>query len=665
MPGQALVTIGDKEWRVYLATTPYELTRGLGGLPSIPMGAGMLFDMGAEQSISVTTVPMLFPLDIVFIKGSLIINGLASNVAPGYLVTSEAPARYFLEVNAGEAQGIAAGDRAIISYLTLGPQQGAANSVVNFAAQALAFGLGVSFFRKVIKNVTGKGHPAVLPGSNIPGQKLLPQTGKRVAGEYEIKADKMGNVIIARTDDPGKDVFLQFESDKGLVYEILRKGERKDLDAGWPIRIKTGEPRTSILDELWQNSAQPKNLSLTRIPQTAQPGTAKADECGQPIPTVYRDLTGFISQPPPDQSLAFLPAVVPAEGERKIDAVLKQLKDGVEHLQDSNQFRLFLTTMSKFHDYSIGNLILIALQKPDATRVAGFHTWKDLGRWVKQGEKGIAILAPIMPRRPKKEKREDGEEDAAAEIAPSPVYFKVVHVFDVSQTEGKPLPEFEAPVLTGEANEELFARAVNLGRAQGLEISFESRPDLDPDLKGSYSRGRRIWVRPEEPRAQQLKTLLHELAHHFAESVFQIPRAEAEVMAESSAFVVGAHFGFDTGARSFPYIAIWSRDKKLLAVNLNSIRKISERMIEGLDKFHAEVKKQVESAYLPRLKPPVPAVREGAAGKLDYLADSCNQCQRSINGTGLRPKLEQVFHEAIARSKARRREAKQGKGENI
>jgi len=271
-----------------------------------------------------------------------------------------------------------------------------------------------------------------------------------------------------------------------------------------------------------------------------------------------------------------VPAIVPEEGERKIDAVLRQLKEGVEGIQNSEQFRTFLTTMAKFHEYSLGNQILIALQKPEATRVAGFQTWKNLGRFVKKGEAGIAILAPIMPRKQKKEDEEDEESPL------SPVYFKVVHVFDVSQTEGQPLPEFEVPSLTGEANEELFTKALALAKGQGLEVSFDPMPSQDPGLKGFYS-GKKIWVKPDEPRAQQLKTLLHEMAHYYSEGVFRIPRADAETIAESAAFAVGAHFGFDSGIRSFPYVALWSQDPKVLKANLGSVRKVTSIMLEGLE----------------------------------------------------------------------------------
>ena len=295
-------------------------------------------------------------------------------------------------------------------------------------------------------------------------------------------------------------------------------------------------------------------------------------------------MLSWVGIPVPDYSFAVEPAI----GDRKIDEVLKRLKDGVDGIQQSDNFRKFLLTMSKFHDYSIGNLILIMLQKPDATRVAGFNTWKDLGRWVKKGEKGIAILAPCLPPKdtrikpPAEIESESEEEDKETEEGIRPLYFKVVYVFDVGQTEGKPLPEFEVPALTGEANETLFDQIMQLTRTQGLEVSFESRPQQDPDIKGIYF-GKTIWVRPEEPRAQQLKTLIHEVAHYYSEGVFRIPRADAETVAESVAFTIGAHFGFDSGTRSFPYVALWSKDKKVLEQNLAAIRKVSAKIIDALE----------------------------------------------------------------------------------
>ena len=338
----------------------------------------------------------------------------------------------------------------------------------------------------------------------------------------------------------------------------------------------------------------PKEPLYPHTPKSRQPLFPHTPEGSQLLPPQYRDLIGLISEPIPGYSLLTLPAVEVEEGERKLDAVLRTLKNGVEGIQDSHQFRLFLTTMSKFHDYSIGNQILIMLQEPNATHVAGFVTWKELGRWVKRGGKSISILAPRFPPRPTCPKcgtripkgagfcPKCGASVEEGEIEVAPAYFIVVSVFDISQTEGKPLPEFEVPVLTGDVNEELFAKLLDLMKAKSVPLSFESRPHLDPAIKGQYSTVDGIWVRPEEPRAQQLKSLAHEIAHYYSEGVFRIPRHDAETIAESAAFVVGAHYGFDTGVRSFPYVALWARDKKVLEKNLGDIRKVATTIIDQM-----------------------------------------------------------------------------------
>lgn len=339
------------------------------------------------------------------------------------------------------------------------------------------------------------------------------------------------------------------------------------------------------------------SLKTQSFPKGAVPQLLQVTiEGGELVPSQYRDLVRFVDEPIPGYSLMTLPAGEAEAGEKKIDAVMRQLKGGVEGIQDSYQFRLFLTTMAKFHDYSIGNQILIMIQREDATHVAGFNTWKDLGRWVKGGEKGIAILAPVMPPRPTCPKCSAkipggarycpvcGASIGAEVEVEAPRFFKVVYVFDLNQTEGKPLPEFEVPVLTGEVNEKLFAGLLDLMKAKSVPMSFESEPHLDPAIKGRYSPTTGIWVRPEEPRAQQLKTLTHESAHYYTEGVFHIPRQDAETIAESAAYVVGAHYGFDTGVRSFPYVALWARDKKVLDKNLEAIRKVATTILEDLEK---------------------------------------------------------------------------------
>lgn len=372
--------------------------------------------------------------------------------------------------------------------------------------------------------------------------------------------------------DPGA---TSFQKGATISWQEFEKEDKKVRERG--------EKPASV--KIIKQSPQGNGNGHKNIPATIE---------GEPLPEKYRELGPFIDEPLPLAANILLPAVEAAEGERKIDVVLKQLQHGVEGIQDSERFRLFLTTMSKFHDYSIGNIILIGMQKPEAQRVAGFQTWKKLGRWVKKGEKGIAIMAPMMPPKAKKEEDEEEEEK---KVALAPVFFKVVHVFDISQTEGKPLPEFEVPSLTGEANEELFAKALALSNAQGVDVSFESKPQMDPAIKGYYS-NEKIWVRPEEPRAQQLKTLLHELSHYYTESVFKLPRRDAETIAESAAFTIGAHFGFDSGVRSFPYVALWAEDKKVLQANLLSIRKVATVILDGM-----ETPAVAEGKLIPALQP--------------------------------------------------------------
>ncbi len=395
---------------------------------------------------------------------------------------------------------------------------------------------------------------------------------------------------------------------------------------------ESGEALLSLMKKFYQEVSDATNRAFARCQAQYEGGIIKwgsermtevisptVEGPGEPVPPEYRYLIGWLQESRPESSRLALAEPVEVT-ERKIDAVLKQLKDGVEGIQQSDRFRLFLVTMSKFHDYSIGNQILIMIQKPDAIRVAGFVTWKDLGRWVRGGEKGIAILAPGMAPKPKcqfdgkpatfkttlatgqviylcPEHTRDYPEAIPIEAGEEPVFFKVVYVFDISQTEGKPLPEFEVPVLTGEVNEELFNKVMALAKGQGLTVSFESRPQQDPAIKGEYF-GKSIWIRPEEPRAQQLKSLLHEAAHYYSEGVFRIPRRDAETIAESVAFVVGAHYGFDTGVRSFPYVALWAQDKKVLEQNLAAIRKVATTILEGVEKLESSPQPQAQTKYL-------------------------------------------------------------------
>jgi len=273
MSGQAIVTIRDKQWQTGIAAMPWELTQGLGSLAGLTPNTGMFFDTGYEQIIQVTTVPMLFPIDIVFFSESLAVTEIYPDIEPGFIVTPTSLARYFLEVNAGELEGINVGDVAQVEVLSLAETPPSNADWTSMMVSFFGFMVMGVFMIAIVKNVVAGIEPEKKPLLYGPrGERLLPHTKP---AEYEIETDRMGNIIITCSNDPGKDVFLQFESDKAFIYDLLRKGEKKDLDAGWPIRIKRTEPRASVLDELWQSSAQPQK-SIT--PAVVKPtGTCYAD----------------------------------------------------------------------------------------------------------------------------------------------------------------------------------------------------------------------------------------------------------------------------------------------------------------------------------------------------------------------------------------------------
>jgi len=245
------IAVKNKRWNINIATNPWELTQGLGGLSDMPVHEGMLFDLGMPQTIQVTTVPMLFPLDIAFFSEDLKITEIYRDIQPGYLVTSTSPARYFLEVNVGELEEIEIGDQATVEFLSMQESVTAPDwmsVVISFMGIAVMSIFTTSIVRDLVKGLLEE---PIKP-------KLLLQT--KPFGKFTLRMDRMGNITIAHNKRPSQSVFLQFESDQELVYDLLRKSERKDLDAGWNIEIKDTEPRASILNELWETSSGLENL---------------------------------------------------------------------------------------------------------------------------------------------------------------------------------------------------------------------------------------------------------------------------------------------------------------------------------------------------------------------------------------------------------------------
>ncbi|WP_054536155.1 ArdC-like ssDNA-binding domain-containing protein [Herpetosiphon geysericola] len=221
------------------------------------------------------------------------------------------------------------------------------------------------------------------------------------------------------------------------------------------------------------------------------------------------------------------------------------LMNGVQAILDSDTFQAALAANAKFHAYSANNAMLIWLQNPAAQRVAGFHTWRKLGRTVKKGEKGIMIYAP----------RVASKIDAATGDEQTHVYFGIEHVFDVSQTEGDDIPTLDCPILTEERGHEIYDCLVAYATREGLTVSNDDQHAMG-EAMGYYSASSRlIWIRPAA-KAQMVKTLIHEIAHHL--TVGKHTREADETIAEGTAYQVCACLGIDSSDRSFTYIAGWA-----------------------------------------------------------------------------------------------------------
>jgi hypothetical protein len=260
-------------------------------------------------------------------------------------------------------------------------------------------------------------------------------------------------------------------------------------------------------------------------------------------------------------------------GEDALTALAQALEAG-----RSEAMTEYLSTMSRFHYYSFGNAMLIAFQKRDATRVAGFHTWLKLGRWVKKGERGIVILAPMLYRtaQAKKVSADGQEEDAGSDGKVAG--FKAVYVFDVSQTEGKPLPEF----ATVQGDPGAYRVPLQTLIAEH-GITVEYRNDLGEGF--GLSVGGKIVLRSDLTPAEEFSTLVHEFAHellHKREKRAGTTLRQRELEAEAVAFIVCHAIGLDTNTASSDYIQLYRGDTNLLAASLDTIQKTAACILEGL-----------------------------------------------------------------------------------
>jgi antirestriction protein ArdC len=260
----------------------------------------------------------------------------------------------------------------------------------------------------------------------------------------------------------------------------------------------------------------------------------------------------------------------------KTDELLRRLTEGVEQMTTSADWLRYLDVQRRFYHYSFGNCLLIALQRPDASRVAGFHRWLELGRHVRKGEKGIAILAPIV-RRSKVEDEATGEERT---VLSAPRAFRVVHVFDLAQTDGDDLPQVPCHRLSGEgaAVPELHAYANSLG----FSVTVGELPGETNGLC-TYST-RTITIRQGLEPAQQTKTLIHEIAHASLHGpAFEGSRNHAELEAESIAYIVCGALGIDSGQYSWGYLASWGADASAVRQAGQRIQQTVECILQALE----------------------------------------------------------------------------------
>ncbi|MFL6450413.1 MAG: ArdC-like ssDNA-binding domain-containing protein [Bryobacteraceae bacterium] len=245
---------------------------------------------------------------------------------------------------------------------------------------------------------------------------------------------------------------------------------------------------------------------------------------------------------------------------------------------NSTALTAYLNVTARFHKYSWTNCLLIAMQCPTATHVAGFRAWLGLGRHVRKGEKGIAILAPIICKR-KREQQGQDDSSSTAQAAGQLVGFHSAYVFDVAQTDGQELPEF----ATVKGNPEQ-----NLDRLKGLVASHAITLDYDQGIapaKG-VSRGGRITLLPSQPAAEEFSTLVHELAHeklHRTDRRADTTKTIRETEAEAVAFVVCHAIGLDTNTAAVDYIKLYNGDRTTLSTSLQFIQTTAAEILTALD----------------------------------------------------------------------------------
>ncbi len=303
----------------------------------------------------------------------------------------------------------------------------------------------------------------------------------------------------------------------------------------------------------------------------------------------------------------------------RLKEITDSIEAGIKELFASDKYAQYLQVMSRFHRYSVNNQMLIYLQRPDATLVAGFNKWKDqFQRNVMKGEKGIKIIAPTPFKKKIEEQKMDPDTMLPLlDAEGNPIMeekeikipmFKPVTVFDVSQTDGKPLPELASDLTGSVQNYDIFMEALR----RSSPVPIDIKPIRD-SADGFFSlNAQRITIREGMSEVQTISAAIHEIAHALLHNVRNTEQAKdrntEEVEAESISFAVCAYYGIATGENSFGYIATWSKDKELkeLRSSLETINKTASQLIEDIDRNYAAIVKEREAELPDPEKPEKP-----------------------------------------------------------
>ena len=383
----------------------------------------------------------------------------------------------------------------------------------------------------------------------------------------------------------------------------------------------------------WYNGKEsdiPREYKVMSFPQPERPDPSKV-EMDAAAPGQKTAQTAEQPQEPRPVIPIVLTSEKPAE---KLKEITDRLEQGITELFESERYREYLRVMSKFHNYSINNTLLIAMQKPDASLVAGFSAWKNnFERNVMKGQKGIKIIAPspykikqemqkIDPHTQKPIIGKDGKPVTEEKEVTIPAY-KVVSVFDVSQTEGKELPDIAVDELTGDVDryKDFFAA---LEKTSPVPIAFEN---IEGGSHGYYHlEDKRIAINEGMSELQTLKTAIHEIAHAKLHDIDlnapkdeqpRVDRRTREVEAESVAYTVCQHYGLDTSDYSFGYVAGWSSGRELseLKSSLETIRSAAAEIINSIDANFAELQKAQDKEQTAGQEQPTREGQEAAPEK--------------------------------------------------